>query len=188
MPFDLETTARRVGHYKWLEMRLFEVLGRWTPTIPEPEAKVQLATHGHHHAWHAELWHRSLPQLGDSDPDRFTGPPNRDLVAFTDALGELGAPESTIEKLVGVYRVLLPHTIAAYTFHLEQTATVTDGPLIRCLELVLRDETEHWRQGEALLQSLIDSPEALDRAIAQQARLGKLLIAAGGVAGPGTLG
>ena len=45
------------------------------------------------------------------------------------------APELTIEKLVGVYRVLIPHKIAAYTFHLNNTSTITDAPTIRSLEV-----------------------------------------------------
>ena len=27
--FTVEETARRVGHYKWIEMKLFEALGGW---------------------------------------------------------------------------------------------------------------------------------------------------------------
>src|SRR5262249_2295755 len=33
--FTVEESARRVGNYKWTEMRLFEVLGGWVATIPE---------------------------------------------------------------------------------------------------------------------------------------------------------
>ena len=33
--FDVEESARRVGNYKWVEMRLFEVLGGWVATVPE---------------------------------------------------------------------------------------------------------------------------------------------------------
>ena len=55
-------------------------------------------------------------------------------------------------------------------------------------ELALQDEFEDWRDGEMLIQSLIETPEEVDRAAAHQARLEKLLIAAGGIAGPGTIG
>ena len=33
--FDVEETARRVGNYKWTEMKLFEALGGWIATVPE---------------------------------------------------------------------------------------------------------------------------------------------------------
>ena len=30
--FTVEESAKRVGHYKWIEMRLFEALGGWVAT------------------------------------------------------------------------------------------------------------------------------------------------------------
>ena len=74
------------------------------------------------------------------------------------------APDLTIEKLVGVYRVLIPHKIAAYTYHLNNTSTITDAPTIRSLKFALQDEFEDWRDGEMLIQSLIETDEEVDRA------------------------
>ena len=120
--FTVEESARRVGNYKWIEMRLFEVLGGWVATVPELDVKMRLGTHCYHHAWHAELWHKRLPELREMNPERLTLPANDELVAFVDAMTEPEAPELTIEKLVGVYRVLIPHKIAAYTYHLNNTS------------------------------------------------------------------
>ena len=39
-----------------------------------------------------------------------------------------------------------------------------------------------------MLQSLIETPEEVDRASAHQARLQKLMLEAGGIAGPGSIG
>jgi hypothetical protein len=107
---------------------------------------------------------------------------------FVDALREPEAPELTIEKLVGVYRVLLPRKIAAYTFHLNATSRITDAPTIRSLRFILQDEMEDWREGEMLLQSLIQTPEEVERASRRQQELEQLMLAAGGITGPGTLG
>lgn len=186
--FGVEETARRVGHYKWIEMRLFEVLGGWVATVPELDVKLRLGTHTYHHAWHSELWHKRLPELREMNPDKLTVPPNDELVAFVDALTESEGPGETIEKLVGVFRVLLPHKIATYTYHLNNTSRITDAPTIRALDFALRDEFEDWRDGEMLIQSLLETDEEIDRAAARQAQLEKLLLAAGGIAGPGTIG
>ncbi len=186
--FTVEESARRVGHYKWIEMRLFEVLGGWVATVPELDVKLRLGTHCYHHAWHAELWHKRLPELREMNPDRLTVPPNDELVAFVDALTEPEAPELTIEKLVGAYRVLIPAKIAAYTYHLNNTSTITDAPTIRSLTFILQDEMSDWRDGEMMLQSLITDDAELQRAVDHQAKLQKLLLAAGGIAGPGTIG
>src|SRR5215470_6258885 len=186
--FDVEESARRVGHYKWTEMRLFEALGGWVATVPELDVKMRLGTHCYKHAWHAELWHKRLPELREMNPDRLTQPPNDEMVRFVEALTEPEKQDETIEKLVGVYRVLIPHKIAAYTYHLNNTSTITDAPTIRSLTFALQDELEDWRDGEMLIQSLIETPEEVERAARHQARLETLMVAAGGIAGPGSIG
>src|SRR4051794_11009068 len=112
--FTVEETARRVGNYKWAEMRLFEVLGGWVATVPELDVKMVLGRHTYHHAWHAELWHKRLPELREMNQERLNEPPNDAFATFMDAVREPEAPGLTIEKLVGVYRVLIPHFIGVY--------------------------------------------------------------------------
>jgi hypothetical protein len=186
--FSVEETARRVGNYKWTEMRLFEALGGWVATVPELDVKTTLGRHCYHHAWHAELWHKRLPELREMRPERLIRAPNAELEAFVAALTEPEAPELTIEKLVGVYRVLLPRKIAAYTYHLAATSRITDAPTIRSLGFILEDETTGWREGEMLLQSLIGTEEEVARAARRQAALETPITRAGGIAGPGSLG
>ena len=185
--FTVEETAKRVGHYKWVEMKTFEVLGGWIATVPELDVKMRLGTHCYHHAWHADLWNKRLPELREMNTERLTAPAEG-MEAFFEALTEPEAPELTIEKLVGVYRVLIPHKIAAYTYHLNNTSTITDAPTIRSLRFILQDEFDDWRDGEMIIQSLIETPEEVDRAAAHQVRLEKLVLAAGGVVGPGSIG
>jgi len=186
--FTVEETARRAGHYKWIEMKLFEALGGWIATVPELDVKLRLGTHCYHHAWHSELWHKRLPELREMNPERLTGPPNDELVTFVEAMTESEAPELTIEKLVGVYRVLIPHKIAAYTYHLNNTSTITDAPTIRSLKFALQDELDDWRDGEMLIQSLLSTSAEVQRAADHQGRLEGLMVAAGGIAGPGSIG
>jgi hypothetical protein len=186
--FTVEQTAARVGHYKWIEMRIFELLGGWVATIGELGVKLRLGTHCYHHAFHAELWHKRLPELREMNPERLTRPPNPELEALVKALGEPEGADQTIEKLVGLYRVLLPHLIAAYTFHLNNASQLSDGPTIRSLNFCLLDDIEEWREGEMMVQSLVTSTEGIDRAAIRQAELAKLMLAAGGVAGPGSVG
>jgi hypothetical protein len=186
--FTVEETARRVGHYKWVEMRLFEALGGWVATVPELDVKMRLGTHTYQHAWHAELFNKRLPELREMNTDRLTLPANEHIEAFFEAMTEPEAPDQTIEKLAGVYRVLIPHKIAAYTYHLNNTSTITDAPTIRSLKFILQDEFEDWRDGEMLIQSLLETEEEVQRAAAHQARLEAIMVRAGGIAGPGSLG
>jgi hypothetical protein len=186
--FTVEESARRVGHYKWIEMRLFEVLGGWVATVPELDVKTTLGRHCYHHAWHAELWHKRLPELREMNPERLTRAPNPEMEAFVAALTAPEAAEETIEKLVGVYRVLLPRKIAAYTYHLNATSRITDAPTIRSLGFILDDELADWREGEMLLQALIETGDEVERAARRAAELETLITRAGGIAGPGSLG
>jgi hypothetical protein len=186
--FSVEETARRVGNYKWIEMRLFEALGGWVATVPELDVKMRLGTHCYKHAWHSELWHKRLPELREMNPERLTLPGNAQVEAFMTAVTDPDGADQTIEKLVGVYRVLIPHKIATYTYHLNNTSTITDAPTMRSLRFAIADEIEDWVDGTLMLTSLIQSPEEVDRAIARQATLEKLLVASGGICGPGTIG
>src|SRR5690242_743083 len=106
--FDVDESARRVGGYKWIEMKLFEALGGWVATVPELDVKMRLGTPCYHPAWHAELWHKRLPELREMNPDRLTKPATPEIEAFMEAMTEPEAADLTIEKLVGVYRVLIP--------------------------------------------------------------------------------
>src|SRR5689334_10461204 len=177
--FGVEESARRGGNYRWTEMRLFEALGGWVATVPELDVKMVLGRHCYHHAWHAELWTKRLPELREMNVDRMTVPANDDFVTFMDAVREPEAADLTIEKLVGVYRVLIPRKIAAYTYHLNGTSEITDAPTIRSLKFALQDEFDDWRDGEMLLQSLIDTPEKVERAARRHAALEQLYLASG---------
>lgn len=186
--FDVAETARRVGNYKWTEMKLFEALGGWVATVPELDIKMRLGTHCYHHAWHAELWHKRLPELREMKPERLTVPANDAMADFITAMTEPEGPELTIEKLVGVYRVLIPRFVAAYTYHMNNTSEITDAPTIRSLKFALQDEIDDWRDGELMLQSLITTPDHVARASAHQAELEAIMVEAGGITGPGSIG
>jgi hypothetical protein len=84
--------------------------------------------------------------------------------------------------------VLIPRFIAVYTYHLNGTSSITDAPTIRSLKFALQDEFEDWRDGEMLLQSLIDTPEKVERASRRAQQLEELYLASGGITGPGSLG
>ena len=90
---------------------------------------------------------------------------------------------------MGAYRVLIPAKIAAYTYHLNNTSTITDAPTIRSLKFALAGRVRRLagRRDDAAVPHR-DRRGELQRAIDHQAKLQKLLLAAGGIAGPGTIG
>lgn len=190
--FTVEELAQRAANYLWTEERLFELLGGWVDSVAEPDVAVMLAEHSHHHAWHADMWRDRIPELAHLNPERLGHAPNHEWVDLFDALAAPGGSEAegaapTIARLVGVYRVLIPHLVAVYSTHLRRAVPVADANTIRTLKLVLRDDLDHWRQGETQLQRLIAAAEQVDAAVARQGHLQHLVLASGGVCGPRTL-
>jgi hypothetical protein len=175
-PLTIDEAARRIGGYKWLEMRLFEVFGSAMSLVKEPQLKVVVGEQCYHHAWHAELWHTRLPALREMSGDQFAQPAHPGVEQLLEAIS---LAEDSLELFTGVYRVLLPYKIAAYTDHLANTSPITDGPTIRSLHQVLTDEMADWRIGQSLLQSLLGHAEDVDRVAAFQARLEKMVVGVG---------
>jgi hypothetical protein len=178
---SLVLAAQTIGGYVWLEERLFEILGGWVPAVVEPAIKLRFAAESHHHAWHASLWRDRLPELAGMAPESFVGPADEATAAFVAALA---ASATTLEKMVGVYRVALPRQAASYTRHRSEVSPLSDAPTIRALELVLADELTDWREGEAMVSAaLLTAAEVdraeVDRADAHRARLEALLLLAG---------
>jgi len=147
----IEQSGRRIGGHAWVEMRLFETLGRWSGVVDEPRARVVLASASRHHAWHAELWRGLLPGVPHLPPADLVAPGDG-AAAMVAALDDLDdAPtDQRVAYLVGV---ALPHVIERYTAHLDRTVPVTDAPVERVLSLALAD----LRADLAALAALADA-------------------------------
>ena len=176
----IEDAARRAGHHRWTEMRLFELMGGWVSAVADPEAKIRLHVAARHHGWHAGLWGNVLPDASEDAVRRLAVAPSEAVRSLFESLRGPEGGGDTPEKLVAVYRVLLPHLVATYRAELGAASEVSDGPTIRTLRLVLRDEEDDWRRGERLVRSLLRNGEEIQRAAAHQGRLEAVLARAGG--------
>jgi len=176
---DIVDAGRLAGQACWIEQRLFEILGGWvadTARGNEPELARMLADHAHHHSWHAELWRDRLPELAEHPPAEANRPRSEAVADVVDAVADA---ESSIDRLVGVYRVLLPRLVADYDAALQTTSALTDGPTARVLKLCLADLRDDQRDGEDALETLIGSSGAATTADARQASLAARADAAG---------
>lgn len=185
--WTVEESVERIVNYKYAEEHLSAAMGGWVATIPELDVKALLGPHCYQHAWHADLWRSRLPELRESSEDR-SEPPNEEFERFLKELTEPDDPDYTIEKLVGVYRVLVPHLLAVYSFHQRVTSDIVDAPTVRILRFMLDDDVEQLITGEMMIQDLARTPEVRERAGKWHAHLDVLLAASGGVAGALTLG
>lgn len=185
--WSVEESVARIVNYKYAEQHLSAALGGWVATIPELDVKAMLGPHCYQHAWHADLWRARLPELRETREDR-AEPANEAFATFMTELTTPGEPDETIEKLVGIYRVLVPHLLATYSFHQRVTSDIVDAPTVRILKFMIDDNVEQLITGEMMIQDLARTPELCERAGKWQTHLGVLLAKSGGVAGDSTLG
>ncbi|HUJ66165.1 MAG TPA: hypothetical protein VLX59_11540 [Acidimicrobiales bacterium] len=167
MALTLDDSARLAGGHCWLERRLFEVLGGWVGSTPEPAVKLLFDRHSGHHAWRAGQWWERLPVLADVDRQSLVAPEPAGLAEIVDMLAAASSPAA---RLAGTYRFALPRLWSRYAHHLSLTGAAADGSSIRTLEMVMTDVGADWRQGEVLLQGMLRQPElvrAASHAVAQ---------------------
>ena len=172
---DLATIGRRMGFERWAALRTFETFGGWIESVPEPEVKRLLGTQCPIFAWHAQLWQERIPAVGELTPESATRPPSPGGAAFIDAVQ---APADTILRLTGAFRVLVAHHVAAHSAWRGATDPMVDAPTARVLDLIVRDELDAWRAGDAMLRSLIRTADDARRAAHHQGELEALLVSA----------
>jgi hypothetical protein len=180
---EVDDSARTVRHYRYVVERMTRILGGWIALTPELSAKLLMGRHVWDNAQHADAWGKRLPELRAAA--QVSEPASEQLVGFMDALEEAEAPGQTIERVVGIYRVLKPHLLATYEAHLARANAVYEPPTCRILARCIEDERRHVTAGETILRHLLRSAALEERARACEARLWGSLQAAGGVTGAG---
>jgi len=179
---SVEESARLLRNYRYAVERMMRILGGWIALTPELSAKLLLGRHVWDNAQHADAFGRRLPELRARA--HVSEPASPAFVAFMDAIEEPGGPSQTVERLVGVYRVLKPHLLAAYEEHLARANAVYEPPTRRILAGCAADERRHIAAGLTVLRHLV-TPPLEERARARHARLDDLLATSGGVTGLG---
>jgi hypothetical protein len=201
-PFSdsLPATAALVGEYRWIENALYRLLGGWVTDLPIPAVQLHLDAQSMRHSWHSELWSERLPVLAGVDPDALTVPSAPVAALFAAMIGASPATDvpgsswppagddafshpGALPRLAGLYRVVLPRLVTSYHRHLEMATTVTDGPIIRALRLVLNDEIEDWQAGERLVQRLVARPHDVAAVYEFLERLESVVVGAGAHSG-----
>lgn len=140
--------ARRLGHQRWLELQLFEVLAGWATDTPEAHLQPMFAAHCHHHAWHADLIAARLPEIDEVDTAALTVPADAEAQQL---VASARATATTAERLACVYGAIYQRLSADVTAHLQATDPRVDGPTTRVLTLITRDLIEDMLAGDMAL-------------------------------------
>jgi hypothetical protein len=178
--FSVSENSKRLSNYRYLEIQLMEMIGGWCHTTPQLSIKATSGYHVYDHARNADLLAERLQQLR-SGRER-EDPPNDEFAHLCEHVWNL---ESTVDRLVAVYRVLEPHLVSTYVYHADATDPLTDTPTVRLLHQLAGVDQSHIAWGQAVLESLTQKPEDRKRALTVQADLEERLVACGGVTGQG---
>ncbi|GAB4573955.1 MAG: hypothetical protein Kow0077_18130 [Anaerolineae bacterium] len=176
---DVEATVTRLVRVAWVYKRLMQTGLYWLNPTPEWEVKEALSLHAYLDADHAAAVRERVSEMRNPPP-RMDIPPDAALDAFLD---EVLAAEDTLEKLVAVYGVVRPALLAALQAHYAAANPLADHPTRRMLRLLIVEEEDAVRWGEAALAAVIATPEEAARAEAWAAHLNGYLAAAGGISG-----
>ena len=153
-------------------------------TIPELPAKVGLGKIIYQDSVHADWLGKRLPELRGGRSLRGASlPGNEGFAGFIQAIAEPEAPELTLEKLTGMFRVLKPHLIEVYERNCRETDQIADAPTIELLQDIIIKERQHLAWGEELLTTLANTPEKQERVRRREEELRLLLDKCGGVCG-----
>lgn len=180
-----EESARRVRTFAAVEERASQLLEAFAGTgaVGSDHGGATLSRHARNHAFHAEVLRGRVADASGAAGDTVEDP---GVAAFVDALQATDA----VDFLTGIYRVLLPRAVSAYTYFLRALGSDAADSDQRWYDLILKDSFDAVRDGELLLQSLLleGGEAAVQRSADRKAELEKHLVGTGGLVGPDSLG
>lgn len=178
---SVRQSARYIMNYRYAEERMMRMMGGWIALTPQLPVKLEMARQVYEDALHADALGKRLGELRSQA--QVSRPPNEAFTGLMDEIENKEQWEDTIERLVGIYRVLKPHLVAHYSAHVAAANPIYEPPTLRILAHLMDDEKRHIERGSVLLNDLLDSAGTHRRAAQWQAHLEEILAAAGGVTG-----
>jgi 1,2-phenylacetyl-CoA epoxidase catalytic subunit len=179
--YSVRQSATYIMNYRYAEERMMRMMAGWIALTPELQVKLEMARQVYEDALHADAFGKRLGELRSQA--QLSKPPNELFVTFMNMIEDKEEWEDTIERLVGIYRVLKPHLISHYSAHIEAANPVYEPPTLRILARLVEEEKRHVERGSVLLGDLLDSAEKHRRASQWEAHLDESLAASGGVTG-----
>jgi hypothetical protein len=133
--------ARRTASARALEMQLAARLGGWVPRVTPAAAKLLLARHARHFAWHAELWDGLVPVLHDR---------HEESAVTEERLLDASMALTAVTEPRAVYDDVLPLVVATYRAWSGEATPIAERPVMRVLDLVLHDLDFDAQEGHDL--------------------------------------
>ncbi len=175
MYLNVKERGDHVATFRWIEVRLMEMLAAWVPTTPEMEVKLVFGAHIWEAAQHADaLGKRThelrLPLHDSLEPAR----------GYVDLLTEVARTTDTSKRIAAFYDCLLPGLEQRFRRYIERVDTLLDGPTVRILERIMGDMARMTADCRALLEEVpavkLKDHKWLDALRQREAGLGDIIV------------
>lgn len=139
--YSVRQSARYIMNYRYAEERMMRMMAGWIALTPQLPVKLEMARQVYEDALHADALGKRLGELRSQA--HVSRSPNEAFTGLMDEIENKEQWEDTIERLVGIYRVMKPHLVAHYSAHVAAANPVYEPPTLRILAHLMDDEKRH---------------------------------------------
>ena len=184
MQLTVKARGEHVATFRWIQVRLLEMLSAWVPTTAETEVKLAFGTHIWDVAQHADALGKRTHEL--RLPLQHSQQPTQEYVGFLD---DVAATAATDQRIAGFYDCMLPALDRRYREYLDQVDGLLDGPTVRIVERILFDIVRMLGEARQLREevpavALLSDRDWLDRLRLRESSAGAIVVSEPAVAIP----
>jgi len=154
----------------FLERRCMEILAAWIWNTPDLDSKLSFGLHSYEDAAHADLCFHRQKELQPGLPSYGWKPRPLALETLDLVCREVAQATSLPCKLSGLYGSLKPWLLRQYEEHLQSADPILEGPTLRILEGIIREESLQISLGKKWLEQQVER-DANAREKAEQWRI-----------------
>jgi len=149
MALTVKQRAQNIATFRFVEVRLMELLAAWVPSTPEMEAKLLFGPHIWDTAQAADALGRRAHEL--RLPLQHSIAP---AAAYVEMLDDLRAVSGAARRIAVFYDVMLPGLAARYRRYVQRTDSLMDAPSVRVIEGILAAGERMVREANKLRAEL----------------------------------
>jgi hypothetical protein len=167
--------GQHIATFRFVEVRLMEMLAAWVPSTPEMEAKLLFGPHIWDTAQAADALGRRTYEL--RLPLQHSVAP---VQAYLGVLDTIAAAGSAAQRIAAFYDVLVPGMNARYRHYLEHTDSLMDAPSVRVVEGIVGARARMVREANELRRELpalqLNDPDWVAQLVALEASVDGIVV------------
>lgn len=149
MALTVKQRGHRVATFRFVEVRLMEILAAWIPSTPEMEAKLLFGPHVWDCAQAADALGKRTHEL--RLPLQHSLAP---VDAYLHILSEMAAMDGAQRRIAALYDGVLPRLGKRYRSYLAQTDALMDAPTVRIIERIVDTQSRMLAEAQTLREQI----------------------------------